>query len=101
MKVEELTKQVTPQSLPGKAEKAEQAANQQAQADAAKKAKAKDKVQLSGLSPIAVDTRDQDVARAQKVEALKASVQSGAYQVPARAVAESMLTKIAGSGTRH
>ncbi|MBJ6727747.1 flagellar biosynthesis anti-sigma factor FlgM [Geomesophilobacter sediminis] len=100
MKIEEYTAQATvlPQALPAKTEQSANAAQTDA---AAKQPKSKDKVQLSGMSPISVDTREQDVARAQRVEAIKASVSAGKYQVPARAVAESMISKIAGSGTRH
>lgn len=101
MKVDELTKQVTvPQPLPGKADRAEQATGE-AHAEAASKQKGKDKVQLSGMSPVAVDHREQDVARAQRVSELKASVASGSYKVPARAVAEAMVSKLAGTGTKH
>jgi flagellar biosynthesis anti-sigma factor FlgM len=102
MKVEDFTQQV-PVQHPGR-ERVDQTDSQSASSakPAAEKVQpATDKVQLSGRSPKATDNRDQEVSKAQRLQALKASVASGSYQVPARAVAESMLNKIATGATKH
>ena len=60
---------------------------------------ASDKVELSSYIPVAPSRERQD-ARVNRVEELRSQIQSGAYQVSGRAVAEKMLSKIVMSSAR-
>ncbi|GFO56717.1 hypothetical protein GMSM_37240 [Geomonas sp. Red276] len=60
---------------------------------AAKQQATADKVDLSPYMPVASSRQRQDM-RVNKIEDLKAQIGAGTYQVPGRAVAEKMLSKI-------
>ena len=51
-----------------------------------------DKVELSSYMPVA--PKSQQGLRVNRVEEVKAQIASGSYQVPSRAIAEKMLSKL-------
>jgi len=60
---------------------------------------ASDKVELSSYMPV-VPSKGRRDARVNRVEELKSQIQAGTYQVPGRAVAEKMFSKIVMSSSR-
>ena len=59
-----------------------------------------DKVELSSYIPVVPSSKQRRDFRADRVEELKAQIQGGTYQVPGRAVAEKMLSKIVMTSAR-
>ena len=53
-----------------------------------------DKVDLSSYMPVVPASKSQQGVRVNRVEEVKAQLASGTYQVPGRAVAEKMLSKL-------
>jgi negative regulator of flagellin synthesis FlgM len=53
-----------------------------------------DKVELSSYMPVAPASQSRQDLRANRVEEVKAQIAGGTYQVPGRAVAEKMLSKL-------
>ena len=64
-----------------------------AHAETAAKQNSADKVDLSSYMPV-VPSKVRQGSRAGRVEELKSQIASGNYQIPGRAVAEKMLSKI-------
>jgi len=91
MKIDDM-KQAVAFRIVGRTDKAEPV---EAQGEAAaKQQKSADKVELSSYMPVARASKSSEVMRVDRVEALKAQIASGSYQVSGRDIAEKMLSKL-------
>jgi negative regulator of flagellin synthesis FlgM len=94
MKIDDLNQSAAAGYLTGaRAEKQSETADTHGEA-AAKQQPATDKVQLTSYnSAMSGSTQGREI-RTSRVEELRAQIANGTYQVPGRAVAEKMLSKI-------
>ena len=67
----------------------------------AKQQAATDKVELTSYKPVVLTSDVRQGARVSQVAEIKSRVDNGSYNVPSRAVAEKMLSKMAVSGSQQ
>lgn len=93
MKIDEMGQQAVAFVSNARAEK--QAENQDAHGDSvARQQRATDKVDFSAKIPAASEARQSEEMRASRVDAIKAEVESGTYNVSGRIIAEKILSRI-------